>query len=234
MDKRFWQNRSFVQAYVGIAFLVCFILAMGKVGFGKPKRKDPIVLYPPAQYLSNTAAFELSHFDESDIKEYLSGRNFKVSDMSLHETRRCYIAYHYQALFDSVSVRTDISSDVLFAYFIMEATREGVESPMFMATWNPGGVKHRGRYKPYYSYDDCYKNGQAVPCAFESPGSFDNAVELWSDVFNHKRYRGCKNKPIEDTCECLYKAGYHTSRNYRQRVRIAKSYRAYQNRFPDA
>lgn len=234
MDNRYGKNHNAIAACLGATFLACFTLAMGKLGFGKPK-KDPVKQIVQAPMYSNTVGRELADFSQTDMYAYLSGRGFKIAaNMPLHEMRRMYLAYWYRPLFDSVSVRTGFSSDVLFAFFIMEATREGVESPMFSDTWNPGGVKYRGKYTPYYSYDDCFENGKAAPCAFENPGSFANAVALWSDVFNHPRYSACKTDNITASCKCLEQAGYHTAKNHAQRARIAKSYRKYRKCFPGA
>ena len=235
MDDRTRQNRHALSACVGCLALIGFILGMGKLGFGLPK-KDPIRIIPESSVgLANTAGIEVSGFDRFELNSYLTGKNFKIAaDMSLHEMRRCYLAYHYQALFDSVSVRTKISPAVLFAFFIIEATREGIESPLFSDTWNPGGVKYRGRFSPYYSFDDCYENGAPVKCAFENPGSFENAIALWSDVFNQERYEPCKKLPNLESCRCLQISGYHTAKNYRQRARIADAYSEYKKMFPDA
>ena len=234
MDNRYGKNHNAIAACLGATFLVCFVIGMGKLGFGKPKN-DPVEQKIQEPLYSNTVGKELSMFNQSDMYSYLSGRGFSVqATMSLHEMRRLYLAYCYRPLFDSVSVRTGFSSDILFAFFIMEATREGVESPMFSDTWNPGGVKYRGKYEPYYSYDDCFENGVPVQCAFENPGSFANAVELWSEVFNHPRYSACKTKNIASSCRCLEDAGYHTAKNHAQRARIAKAYRGYLKLCPGA
>jgi hypothetical protein len=218
---------------------------MGKIGFGKPKVATIKNVHTNENAVHIVKASELSFMGEASLMHYLNAHGFNIPDNTpLHEMRRAYLAHAYRPLFDSVSIRTAISSDVLFAFFIMEATREGIESPMFADTWNPGGVKYRGRFTPYYSYDDCFENGKSVPCAFENPGNFENAVELWAQVFNSERYLPCKNKnerclpcevkSIEQTCKCLEDAGYHTAKSYKQRSRIAKSYRNYLKWSPDA
>lgn len=232
MDNRKPSYHRAVSACLGMTFLICFTIAMGKVGFGKPK-KDPLITAMPMP-LSNYKGGEIAIFKHDELYSYLSGRNFKIpKSASLHEMRRCYLAYSYQPLFDSVSALTNIQPSVLFAYFIMEATKEGVESELFTNTWNPGGVKYKGKHTPYYAYDDCYVNGKAVPCAFENPGSFDNAVKLWAEVFNAPRYSACKDLSIRATCECLERAGYHSAKNFKQRARIANAYATYLKYAPD-
>lgn len=234
MDDRKRAYRNAVSACLGIVSIISFTVAIGRAGLGKPKEAAEEINVAPV-LISNSIGHELKHMDEAQLRTYLSARGFKTDAiLTLHELRRAVLANFYQGLFDSTSVRCGISQDVLFAYFIMEATKEGVESSMFLATWNPGGVKHRGVYSAYYAYDDCKQNGKAVPCAFENPGSFENAVELWASVFNAARYSACKNLPIEATCKCLEQAGYHTAKNYRQRARIAKSYQRYLSFSPNA
>lgn len=233
MDDRTRQNRCALSAAIGVFSLTAIILIAGKMGFGKPEAIAAKAYAAPKMH--NRAGAELSRFDRNGLYTYLTDRNFNIpASARLHEIRRMYLAYHYQALFDSVSVRTSIPAPVLFAFFIIEATREGIESPLFSDTWNPGGIKYRGRFSPYYSFDDCHENGKPVKCAFEHPGNFDNAALLWSDVFNQKRYKPCKNLSNLETCRCLQISGYHTAKNYRQRARIADSYPAYQKMFPDA
>lgn len=234
MDNRYGKNHNAIAACLGITFLICFTIGMGKVGFGKPKEAlaEKAVDITEPQIVK---ASELAFMGQASLEHYLNAHGFNIPyNTPLHEMRRAYLAYAYKPLFDSVSMRTAISSDVLFAFFIMEATREGIESPMFADTWNPGGVKYKGRFEPYYAYDDCYEKNEPVPCAFENPGNFENAVALWSEVFNSDRYKPCKNKSYEQTCKCLEDAGYHTARNHKQRSRIAKAYRNYLKWSPDA
>lgn len=233
MDNKRRTYRHAMSASVGIAALITFTIAMGELGFGKPKETGAVK--PSSLVLSNFKGVEIDHLKHDELYSYLIDRNFNIpKTASLHELRRCYLAHSYQPLFDTVAKLTNIDPAILFAYFIMEATKEGVESELFKNTWNPGGVKYKGKHKPYYAYDDCYLNGKAVPCAFENPGTFDNAVKLWAEVFNADRYQSCKNLSIKATCECLEHAGYHTAKSYKQRVQIANAYSTYLKYAADA
>lgn len=240
MDDRKRTYRHAISAGVGFVSIISFTLAMGELGFGKPKEM-PVRAFEVKHTFSNQIGREVSALSQSELRDYLSGKGFDLpANISLHKMRRVLLASWYKPLFDSTSAKTGVLADVLFAFFIIEATREGVESPMFLATWNAGGVKYRafeysdGSREPFYSYDDCAENGRPVMCAFENPGSFENSVALWAAVFNSERYLSCKDLSIEETCKCLQQKGYHTAKNYRQRARIAKAYRTYLNMSPDA
>lgn len=156
-------------------------------------------------------------------------------NLSEHELRRMYLANYYDRFFSDVNSNTGIDKSVLFAYFIVEATKEGIETPIFRKHWNPGGVKYRGVGNKTLQYDDCYdSDGRSIPCAFSSVSSYQEAITLWSGVFNSDRYKKCKNIPIRETCSCFQKAGYHTSNSWRSRAVIAEWYINYTKNIQDA
>lgn len=231
MDKR--QNGIHKSLYkpVGvIAVASIFFNAAGKMGFGLPHEEAVAAateIEPVA--LSNTAGLAISELTEEQLRAFLQDRGFRNLDKSpLHQMRRMYLLWHYMPLFDHVSAATGISNDVLFAYFVIEATREGVESELMQKAFNPGGVKHHGRYEAVYAFDDCSDtSGKPIPCAFENPGTFENAVKLWAEVFNAPRYKDCKSLSAKETCKCLYENGYHGSNNYKSRARLAGDYHKY-------
>lgn len=206
-----------------------FILAE-YAGFGMPEKKIPLDTSSETT-VSNTAGASVENYSENELRSFLQDLNFRnLESESLHQLRRMYLLWNYMPLFSEVSRLTGITEDVLFAYFIIEATNKGVESDLMQKAYNPGGVKYKGIYTPIYAYDDCYKDGKPVPCAFENPGSFRNAVELWSSVFNAPRYEACKRLDADKTCECLQQKGYHTANNWKIRARLAKSYWIYKNK----
>lgn len=212
-----------------IAVAALFFNAAEKMGFGLPHEKavvpDPV---PEPIAISNTAGFAISELTEEQLRTFLQDRGFRNIDAEpLHQMRRMYLLWHYIPLFDHVSAATGIGNDVLFAYFVIEATREGVESELMQKAFNPGGVKHRGRYEAVYAYDDCYLDGKPIPCAFENPGTFENAVKLWAEVFNAPRYKDCKSLSAKETCKCLYENGYHGANNHKSRARLAGDYHKY-------
>lgn len=209
---------------------VAFFTIADNAGFGKPETNPEPIQSEPEAVISNTAGVAVQEYTEHQLRSFLHDRGFRnLSNEPLHQLRRMYLLWHYEPLFIEVSNLTGIKEDVLFAYFIIEATNKGVESDLMQKAYNPGGVKFKGIYTPVYAYDDCYKDGKPVPCAFENPGSFRNAVELWSSVFNAPRYKPCKDLSTDQTCKCLQENGYHTANNWRTRARLAKSYWTYKH-----
>lgn len=200
------------------------IIKLGSLlGFGVSETPTPP--NPQPAEITPDGGFSLRDLSQHELREYLTSLGFKnISKTSLHEMRRMFLAYYYDALLAEVNKKTHINKAVLFAYLIIEGTKEGIETPLLRNHWNPGGIKYKGVGSKTYQYDDCFSNGRPVPCEFESVTTFNEAVNLWTDVFNNKRYTDCKNKPAAQTCQCLQEAGYHSANSWRIRFNIAKQY----------
>lgn len=140
--------------------------------------------------------------------------------------KRIWLAYNYDQFFWDMHELTGFPVSIIYSYFIIEATIGGAESKLMREHMNPGGVKYHGRSKKTKAYDDCYNSkGKPIPCDFSSFDTYEEMVEGWSRVFNQKRYSRCKsydNAP--DICRCLYKSGYHTANNWRDRAQLSKDY----------
>jgi hypothetical protein len=191
----------------------------------------PLAYYHTNTPPDNKAGRSIAWMSEDELRTMLYSANFRDLDgMSLNMMRRLFLAWHYKALYERVAKKTGLQEPVIFAYFIIEATIEGSESTLWAEHWNPGGIKYRGRAKMVMAKDDC----GPVPCAFESFSSFDQAVHYWAEVFNSERYKDCKRRQIDDTCECLKKAGYYTGKGWKNRAAIAHQYVEFiANNFPN-
>ena len=155
-------------------------------------------------------------------------RNLDGHGYNLYDLRRIMIAYEYDALFWDMRDRTGFSIGFFFAYFVYEATRNGIETASWYKYWNPGGIKYRGEYKWFKAMDDC-----KGPCRFAALPDYDTAIQVWSEVMNNRRYDDCRslNKAI-DICKCVRDAGYHTDNSYKSRAIIMQEYWSYRKHFP--
>lgn len=151
-----------------------------------------------------------------------------LNGYSINELRRIMIAYEYDALFWDMREKTGLPISFFFAFFIFEATRDGLETEMWRNHWNPGGIKYKGKYNVVRKYDDC--KGK---CNFASMPNYAAAVDMWSEVLNQPRYSACKSEANAlDICKCIKKAGYHTDNSYTTRARLMNDYWKYRKSFP--
>lgn len=173
--------------------------------------------------------------DEAQLRWMLYDKGFRhLAGMNEAKLRQLYITYSYEPFFWRIHERVGLPVSVVAAYFIVEATRQGVESELLREHYNPGGVKYRGVGSIAYFHDDCYdSNGKKIPCRFESLNGYEQMEETWAAVFNKPRYRKCKTyATVEDICHCLYRAGYHTGNNWKLRANVARRYWVYRSKFP--
>lgn len=148
--------------------------------------------------------------------------------------RRIWLAYKYDQFFWDVHKNTGLPVSIIYSYFIIEATVGGVESKLMRNYMNPGGVKFRGGGKRAKAYDDCYNSkGKPVPCDFSVFETYEQMVDGWSSVFLKPRYAKCKTYDnAGDICKCLYRSGYHTANNWKNRANISRGYWDIRKSFP--
>ncbi len=148
--------------------------------------------------------------------------------------RRVWLAYNYDQFFWDMHEKTGFPISIIYSYFIIEATINGQESKLMREHMNPGGVKYVKGAGKTKALDDCYNSkGKPIPCDFSSYNSYEDMINGWARVFNQKRYARCKsfdNAP--DICKCLYKSGYHTANNWKDRADISRGYWSVRSSFP--
>jgi len=233
MNNSQWESEDYELRPISIPYVISivfiFSMLIGCIHYIAPPVstiKDDIKLIEENNYIVNNDihGFNRDHeyYDETMWYNYFKSKGFDIK-LSTSEYRRLSIVYHYNNFINTMSINTGLSKPVIFSYFIIEATSVGIETDLFYYYYNPGGIKHiSGDYVLYY--DDCGLR----KCKFQRLYSMEDAITTWSKVFNHKRYKDCKNSvgPIE-TCKCLYRGGYHSSKNIAIRVDIANEYYNY-------
>lgn len=178
----------------------------------------------------------VQHLDKSALRDQMEIEGFRnLSGYDRNHLRRIYAAYHYDMLLWDTRAQTGLSLGFLFAYFIIESTRQGVETDLFAVHLNPGAVKFRGSYRAVQFNDDCTdSSGKSIPCDFVATDNYADMITMWSNVFLHSRYDRCRSKvTVEAICKCFRDVGYHSSRRYMNRVAIAKDYWQYRQSFPN-
>jgi hypothetical protein len=223
------------------------------MGNASPKRSqnvpDPYKEYPqefPQIDMKNLPGKDIKKLDKQELLEYLDVRGFRrLEGKNIVELRRIWLAYMYDSFFYTMHKKTNLPISVIYAFFIIEATNNGIESNLMAKALNPGGIKYRGTGSKVKAMDDCYKNGRKIPCSFQSFNSYDAMVQGWADVLNLPRYKKCKRfvfrefnrgmtakEIVNETCKCFYKSGYHTSNLWKVRSNLSTEYWTLKASFP--
>lgn len=182
------------------------------------------------------AGYQMKNLTRNELIDYMESLGFNNLDKySTGMIRRIWLAYSYDQFFWDVHYKTELPISIIYCYFIMEATVQGVESDLMRNYMNPGGVKFRGVGKKAKKYDDCYnKTGQPILCDFAVYETYNDMVNGWSSVFNNERYADCKTyKYAGEICKCLYRSGYHTANNWSRRAAISREYWKLRSTFPN-
>lgn len=246
------QSRDRRRAWLLLVIMI-MVLCVSFMGNASPKRTkyipDPYKEYPqefPQIDMKNLPGKEIKKLDKQELLEYLDVRGFRrLKGKNIVELRRIWLAYMYDNFFYTMHKKTNLPISVIYAFFIIEATNNGIESNLMAKALNPGGIKYRGTGSKVKAMDDCYKNGKKIPCSFQAFNSYDAMVQGWADVLNLPRYKKCKRfvfrefnrgmtakEIVNETCKCFYKSGYHTSNLWKVRSNLSTEYWTMKASFP--
>ena len=235
--------------------ILIMVLCVSFMGNATPKKgkdaPDPYKEYPQHEAaiinMKNLPGKQIKNYDKQELIEYLDAQGFRrLQGKNLVELRRIWLAYMYDNFFYTMHQKTTLPISVIYAFFIIEATNNGIESKLMEKALNPGGIKYRGTGNKVKAMDDCYINGRKVACSFQAFSSYNAMVQGWADVLNLPRYKKCKRfvfrehnrgmsaKQIVDaTCKCFYKSGYHTSNLWKVRSNLSTEYWTVKASFPE-
>ena len=246
------ESRDRRRAWLLLVIMI-MVLCVSFMGNATPKltkdTPDPYKEYPqdlPQIDMKNLPGKEIKKLDRQELLEYLDVRGFRrLEGKNIVELRRIWLAYMYDNFFYTMHQKTNLPISVIYAFFIIEATNNGIESNLMAKALNPGGIKYRGTGSKVSAMDDCYKNGVKVPCTFQAFNSYNAMVQGWADVLNLPRYKKCKRFVFKEhnrgmnakdivnaTCKCFYKSGYHTSNLWKVRSNLSTEYWTMKASFP--
>ena len=221
-----------------------------KTNYKKIDAPDPAKEYPQENYniidVHNLPGTQIKDMAKDELYDYMDAIGFRrLKGKSLVELRKIYLAYMYDDFFYTMHQKTNLPISVIYAFFVIEATSNGIESNLMAKALNPGGIKYRGTGSKVKAMDDCYKNGRKIPCSFQAFNSYDAMVQGWADVLNLPRYKKCKRfvfrefnrgmtakEIVNETCKCFYKSGYHTSNLWKVRSNLSTEYWTMKASFP--
>ncbi len=111
--------------------------------------------------VKNLPGKQIKYMKQDELHDYMDALGFqRLKGKSLIDLRRIYLAYFYDDFFYSMHKKTDLPISVIYAFFVIEATSNGLESKLMMKALNPGGIKYTGKGNKVKSMDDCYRGGK--------------------------------------------------------------------------
>jgi hypothetical protein len=198
---------------------------------GKEEKKE----VDESAYGSRSYGYEVRKLSGLQLRQTLEGRGFRnLAKVDRAKLRRIYLAYCYESMLMNVHVLTDFPVSMIYSFFIIEATSQGVETELWRKHANAGGVKAlKGHdYVTYKTREVIRGKNKFIRAKFMKAESTEQGMKLWAGVLNSGRYAACKKanykmkgiRLYESICKCVYKSGYHTDRDYKFRASLMAEY----------
>lgn len=198
---------------------------------GKEKKKE----VDESAYGSRSYGWEVRKLSGEQLKQTLEGRGFRnLKGVDRAKLRRIYLAYCYESMLMNVHVLTDFPISMIYSFFIIEATSQGVETELWRKHANAGGVKAlKGHDHVTYKTREVIRGkNKYIRAKFMRAETTEEGMKLWAGVLNSGRYAACKKanykmkgiKLYESICKCVYKSGYHTDTDYKFRASLMAEY----------
>ena len=186
-------------------------------------------------YGSRSYGWEVRKLSGEQLRQTLEGRGFRnLKGVDKSKLRRIYIAYCYESMLMNVHLLTDFPISMIYSFFIIEATSQGIETELWRKHANAGGVKALKNQKSvtYKTREVIRGRDKYIRAKFMKASSTEEGMKLWAGVLNSGRYADCKKanynikgiKLYESICKCVYKSGYHTDKDYKFRASLMAEY----------
>ena len=102
------------------------------------ERKDmiPIKVVVPKidenAYGSRSYGYSIRKLALNDFRKFLKERGFRnVDKTDLYKLRRVWIAYNYESMLMNVHALTDFPVSMIYSFFVIEATSNGIETELW-------------------------------------------------------------------------------------------------------
>jgi hypothetical protein len=186
-------------------------------------------------YGSRSYGWEVRKLSGEQLRQTLEGRGFRnLKGVDKSKLRRIYLAYCYESMLMNVHLLTDFPISMIYSFFIIEATSQGIETELWRKHANAGGVKalKNGKYVTYRTREVIRGRDKYIKAKFMKASTTEEGMKLWAGVLNSGRYADCKKanykmkgiRLYESICKCVYKSGYHTDTDYKFRASLMAEY----------
>ena len=182
-------------------------------------------------YGKRSYVYDIRNMDKAALRKHLKTNGFRnLENATLVQMRRMWMAFHYESMLMNLHLLTEFPISMLYSFFIIEATTNGIETNLWRLHANAGGMKAFKGYGSvtYRTYEVIRGKNVTMKAKFMSAKNTQEGIEAWAKVLNSGRYHECKKanyklpkkQLYESICKCVYESGYHTDPKYKFRAQF--------------
>jgi hypothetical protein len=182
-------------------------------------------------YGKRSYVYDIQNMDKAALRKHLKTNGFRnLENATLVQMRRMWMAFHYESMLMNLHLLTEFPISMLYSFFIIEATTNGIETNLWRLHANAGGMKAFKGYGSvtYKTYEVIRGKNVTMKAKFMSAKNTQEGIEAWAKVLNSGRYYECKKanyklpkkQLYESICKCVYESGYHTDPKYKFRAQF--------------
>ena len=182
-------------------------------------------------YGKRSYVYDIQNMDKAALRKHLKTNGFRnLENATLVQMRRMWMAFHYESMLMNLHLLTEFPISMLYSFFIIEATTNGIETNLWRLHANAGGMKAFKGYGSvtYRTHEVIRGKNVTMKAKFMSAKNTQEGIEAWAKVLNSGRYYECKKanyklpkkQLYESICKCVYESGYHTDPKYKFRAQF--------------
>ena len=192
---------------------------------------EGVTIIDEDSYGKRSYVYDIRNMDKSALRKHLKTNGFRnLENATLVQMRRMWMAFHYESMLMNLHILTEFPISMLYSFFIIEATTNGIETNLWRLHANAGGIKAFKGYGSvtYKTYEVIRGKNVTMRAKFMSAKNTQEGIEAWAKVLNSGRYDECKKanyklpkkQLYESICKCVYESGYHTDPKYKFRAQF--------------
>ena len=192
---------------------------------------EGVTIIDEDSYGKRSYVYDIRNMDKSALRKHLKTNGFRnLENATLVQMRRMWMAFHYESMLMNLHILTEFPISMLYSFFIIEATTNGIETNLWRLHANAGGLKAFKGYGSvtYKTYEVIRGKNVTMRAKFMSAKNTQEGIEAWAKVLNSGRYDECKKanyklpkkQLYESICKCVYESGYHTDPKYKFRAQF--------------
>jgi hypothetical protein len=192
---------------------------------------EGVTIIDEDSYGKRSYVYDIRNMDKSALRKHLKTNGFRnLENATLVQMRRMWMAFHYESMLMNLHLLTEFPISMLYSFFIIEATTNGIETNLWRLHANAGGLKAFKGYGSvtYKTYEVIRGKNVTMRAKFMSAKNTQEGIEAWAKVLNSGRYDECKKanyklpkkQLYESICKCVYESGYHTDPKYKFRAQF--------------
>jgi len=192
---------------------------------------EGVTIIDEDSYGKRSYVYDIRNMDKTELRKHLKTNGFRnLENATLVQMRRMWMAFHYESMLMNLHLLTEFPISMLYSFFIIEATTNGIETNLWRLHANAGGMKVFKGYGSvtYKTYEVIRGKNVTMKAKFMSAKNTQEGIEAWAKVLNSGRYYECKKanyklpkkQLYESICKCVYESGYHTDPKYKFRAQF--------------